>query len=287
MDIFNLKKSEVILLLYLLHYPDYPSKIARSLSKAGNKLKKVRDLAIPKKLSSICKKLEKNGFIRQIKYKPTVGRPKTMKISKGRRYYILNPLFFSKTLSQLTNLESYLSPYETIAVINFIRNVGIKEEQFFIDKLFSYNKYDFLTILVHFRETLKVLNDFCRLNFKITRKNIKEIKNNKQIEKIKELYSSKSFLNLSDIKNLKNSIEKMGNELGYKPFSSNTKFIPQTFHYRSIDEKGKIIKENKIKVRIPKISRSNVFDDIIRFINSIMISYAETKIITNNQKMIS
>jgi hypothetical protein len=206
MDIFKLKKAEVILLLYLLHYPDYPSKIAKSLSKAGTKLKKVRNLAIPKKLSSICKKLEKDGFIRQIKYKPMGGRPKTMKIFKGRRYYILNPLFFSKTLSQLTNLESYLSPYETIAVINFIRNVGIKEEKFFIDKLFSYKNYNFLTILIHLKNTITVLNDFCRLNFKITKKNIKEIKSNKQIEKIKELYSSKSFLNLSDINNLKNSI---------------------------------------------------------------------------------
>jgi hypothetical protein len=287
MDIFKLNKSEIILLLYLLHYPDYPSEIARNLGKAGDRLKKVRNLAISKKVSSICKKLERDGFLKQIKYKPIVGRPKRMKIFKGRRYYILNPLFFSKTLSQLTNLGSHLDPVVTIAVINFIRNVGIKEEQFFIDRLFSYKNYNFITILAHLKNTIIVLSDFCRLNFKITKKNIKEIKSNEQTEKIKELYLSKSFLNLSDTKNLKNRIVEMGNELGYKPFRSSIKFIPQTFHYRSIDEKGKIIKKNEIRVRIPKISKSNVFDEIIRFINSIMISYAETKIITNNQKMIS
>jgi hypothetical protein len=70
----------------------------------------------------------------------------------------------------------------------------------------------------------------------------------------------------------------MGNELGYKPFSSSTKFISRTIKYKLIDEKGEIIKQNKIKVKIPKTLRQNIFDDVIRFIDAIIIRYVDTVI---------
>jgi len=136
--VLNGKKNVVIVFLYLLHYPDYAYNIAKIFDKLSEKKNVNVPLALarPSNVYEILSQLEKAGFINkeeiEVKEKPWL---------KKKVYHV-----------NLRKIDTFLDDSPLLILIKSINEEMGKEQ--IIKQILSFKKYDYLTVLLYFRERI-------------------------------------------------------------------------------------------------------------------------------------
>jgi len=221
----KLRKIDVVLLLYFLHYVDYPSNIAGKFKGTNVKLKSgFGNLKYGNKLSVICRKLAKDRII--IPYEQGSGKPTIhIKRVKGPKvYYHINLNIFSQIFSPNFFNSVYLK-----LLTSLIKEIGItsQNEKAWLVEITNYNKYDVLTLFSYLKKILSQISEYRKLTFRSNGKLLKYMikeKKGKRLNVIEETLKNNrknlienSFLNSLDIeKAIKILCNRLDNKLGLK-----------------------------------------------------------------------
>jgi len=170
----ELSKNDVILILYLLHNPDYPyhiAKIFREMESKGEwNVQGTKMLSSANKLYKLLNRLVDIGILKKHTPKAKVGRRTRKggvklpgehdKIERKKVYYKINPQFF-----QSWNVGGYeeIVGNQNINFTFFLMeslSPGASETVRYINKI---KKFDFITILLHIKKQLETIRDFYKI----------------------------------------------------------------------------------------------------------------------------
>jgi len=150
------RREYVILFLYLLHHPDYPYSIAKAFNerikgKRQNKSKSFpRSLTRGSRVAALLKEMEKAKVVES--HKEKAGK-------KERIYYNIVPAVLSQEAKiNLTDREEIVfSTYKYSELVeNYVEIIQAisPDKARCIEKINSFRKYDYLTILAYFKNLL-------------------------------------------------------------------------------------------------------------------------------------
>jgi len=170
----ELSKLDIILILYLLHNPDYPyhiAKIFREMKSKGKwNIPRTKTLSSANKLYKLLNRLVDIGILKKYIPKAKAGRQMRKgglklsgehnKIEKKKVHYKINPRFL-----QSWNVEGYeeIVGGHNINFTLFLMeglSPGASETVKYINKI---KKFDFITFLLHIKKQLETIRDFYKI----------------------------------------------------------------------------------------------------------------------------